>query len=72
MAVCLPVHRSNEPEREELEKLPVRLVEMLHMADRQCYLLLPSRNPDDESFICGSAVMRKVFERLGKPFATIR
>src|SRR6516162_11141230 len=65
MAVCLPVQRSNEPEREELEKLPVRLVEMLHMADRQCYLVLPSRNLDNESFICGCAVMRKVFECLG-------
>src|SRR6516164_9080942 len=65
MTVCLPVQRSHEPEREELEKLPVRLVEMLHMADRQCYLVLPSRNLDDESFICGCAVMRKVFERLG-------
>jgi hypothetical protein len=34
MTVCLPVQRSNEPEREEFEKLPVSLVEMLHMADR--------------------------------------
>src|SRR6516162_7106994 len=65
MLVCLPVQRSNEPECEELEKLPVRVVEMLDMTDRQCYLVLPSRNLDDESFICGCAVMRKVFERLG-------
>src|SRR6516162_8924356 len=65
MTVCLPVQRSNEPECEEFEKLPVRLVEMLHMADRQCYLVFPSRHLDDESFICGCAVTRKVFERLG-------
>jgi hypothetical protein len=38
---------------------------MLHMADRQCYLILPSRNLDDESFICGCGVMRQVFQRLG-------
>src|SRR6516164_10631561 len=65
MAICLPMQGSNEPEREEFEKLPVRLVEMLHMADRQCYLVFPSRHLDDESFICGCAVTRKVFERLG-------
>src|SRR6516164_10665984 len=65
MTICLPVQRSHEPEREEFEKLPVGLVEMLHMADRQCYLVLPSRNLNDEGFICGCAVMRKVFERLG-------
>src|SRR6516165_2495890 len=65
MAICLPVQGSNEPEREEFEKLSVRLVEMLHMADRQCYLVLLPRSLDNESFICGCAVMRKVFERLG-------
>ena len=72
MAICLSVQGANEPEREEFKKLPVRLVEMMNMADRQCYLVVPAQNLDDESFICGSAVMRKVFERLGKPFATIR
>jgi hypothetical protein len=62
--VCRCRVRTNQ-EREEFEKLPVRVVEMLDMADRQCYLVLPSRNLDAENFICGCAVMRKVFERLG-------
>src|SRR6516165_8756601 len=65
MVVCLPVQRSNEPEREKFKKLPVRFVKILHMMDRQDYLVLPSRNLDDESFICSCAVMRKVFECLG-------
>src|SRR5215471_8143771 len=64
MAVCLLVQRSNEPECEEFEKLPVRLVEFLRMADSQGYLILVSRDLNNQSFICGCAITREVFERF--------
>src|SRR4029077_5386622 len=64
IAVRLLVQRSNEPECKELKKLPVRLVRFLHMADRQSYLVLPSRDLNDERLICGFAVTRQVVERL--------
>jgi hypothetical protein len=55
MAVCLPVQRANEPERDKFEKLPGWLVEFLHMSDNQGYLILVLRDLNDESFICGFA-----------------
>ena len=42
IAVCLLVQHSNEPEREKFKKLPVLLVELLHMTERQNYHILPS------------------------------
>src|SRR6516165_10298913 len=42
MAVCLPVQRADKPERDEFEKLPVRFIELMHMADGQSYLVLAS------------------------------
>ena len=63
--VRLLVQRANEPECEEFEKLLVRLVEFLHMADSQYYLILVPKGLEDERFISGSAVMRQVFERFG-------
>ena len=65
IAVCLLVQRSNEPERKKFEKLPVRLLEFLHPADRQNYLVCLSRDLCDESLICGSAITRQVVERFG-------
>ena len=59
------MQRSNEPEREKFEKLSAQLIEFLQMADRQNYLILLSRDLDDESLICGSAITRQVFERFG-------
>src|SRR6516164_10499076 len=64
MAVRLPVQRADKPGRDEFEKLPVRLIKLLHMADGQSYLILASRDINDESFICGFAVTREVFERF--------
>jgi hypothetical protein len=65
IAVCFLTQRSNEPEGDKFKKLPVWLVEFLHMADRQDYLILLSRDLNDESLICGSAITRQVFERFG-------
>jgi hypothetical protein len=65
IAICLLVQRSNEPERKEFEKLPVLLVEFLHMADSQDYLILLSRDLKGECLICGLAITRQVFERFG-------
>jgi hypothetical protein len=65
IVICLFVQRSNEPEREEFEKLPVLLVEFLHMADGQDYLILLSRDLNDEGLICGSAITGQIFERFG-------
>ena len=61
--IRLPVQRANEPECEEFEKLLVRLVEFLHMADSQYYLILVPKDLQDKRFISSSAVMRQVFER---------
>jgi hypothetical protein len=65
IAICLLVQRSNEPGREEFEKLSVLLVEFLHMADSQDYLILLSRDLKGECLICGLAITRQVFERFG-------
>ena len=59
------MQRSNEPEREEFEKLPVLLVEFLHMADRQDYLILLSRDLNDEGLIGDLALTHQVVERFG-------
>ena len=56
IAVCSLVQCSNEPERKKLEKLPARLVEFLHIADRQDYLILLSRDLTDKSLICRPAI----------------
>ena len=64
IAVCLLVQRSGEPECKKFKKLSVQLVEFLHMTDRQNYLIVLSRDLDDESLICGSAVARQVFKRF--------
>src|SRR5262249_47964437 len=63
--VRLRVQRSHEPECEELEKLLVRLVEFLHVAGSQYFLLLVRKDLEDERFISSSAVMHQVFERFG-------
>ena len=65
IAVCLLVQRPNETECKKFEKLPVWLVEFLQMADSQDYLILLSRDLNDESFICGSTITDQVFERFG-------
>ena len=65
IAVCFLVQRPYEPECKKFEKLPVGLVEFLQMADRQDYLILVSRDLNDESLICGSAITGQVFERFG-------
>jgi hypothetical protein len=65
IAVCLFVQRSNEPERNKFEKLPVRLLEFLHTPDRQNYLVTLSRDLCNESFICGPAITRQVVQRFG-------
>src|SRR5262249_22590172 len=61
----LRVQRSHEPECEELEKLLVRLVEFLHVADSQYYLVLVPKDLEEERFISRSAVMHQVVERFG-------
>jgi hypothetical protein len=43
----------------------VQLVEFLQMADSQDYLILLSRDLDDECLICGSAITGQVYERFG-------
>ena len=65
ISVCFLVQGSNEPQREKFKKLPVRLVEFLHMTDRQNCLILPSRDLNGECLICGLAITRQVFERFG-------
>jgi hypothetical protein len=65
IAVRLLVQHSNEPQREEFEKLPMQLVDFLHMADSQDYLVLLSGDLNDESLICGLAITGQVFERFG-------
>jgi hypothetical protein len=65
IAVCFLVQRTNEPKRKEFEKLSMRLVELLQMADSQDYFILLPRDLSDESLICGSAITRQVFERFG-------
>jgi hypothetical protein len=65
ISVCLLVQRSNEPERKKLEKLLVGLVELLHMVDHQDYLILSSRDLDDESLICRLAITGQGYERFG-------
>jgi hypothetical protein len=65
IAVCLLVQRPNEPECEKFEELPVWLVGILQMADSQDCLILPPRDLNDESLICGLAITRQVFERFG-------
>ena len=72
ITVCFLVQRSNEPEREEFEKLPVLLVEFLHMADSQDYLILLSRDLNDEGLICDLAITAPSCRALRRPFATTR
>jgi hypothetical protein len=62
------VQRPNEPERKKFEKLSVWLVGFLQMANSQDYLISLSRDLNDESLICGSAITRQVFERFGDPW----
>src|SRR5215472_258087 len=64
MTVCLLVQRSNEPECDEFEKLPVWLVEFLHMAESHGYLIFVPRDLNNQSFICGCAITREVLERF--------
>src|SRR5690348_11953440 len=64
MAIRVAVQCSNEPECNEFEKLPVRLVEFLHLTDSQDYFILKTRDLNDESIICGCAITREIFERF--------
>ena len=65
IAVCRLVQGSEEKEYEELEELLVWLVGLLQRTDSQDYLILVSRDFNDESFICGCAIARQVFKGFG-------
>jgi hypothetical protein len=65
IAFCLLAQRPKQPECKKFEKLPVQLVEILQMADSQDYLILPSRDLNDESLIRGPAITDQVLERFG-------
>src|SRR5215472_15810480 len=64
IAVCLLLQCSNKPERKKFEKLLMGFLELLHTTDRQDYLILVLQDLYDESFICGPAITRQVFERF--------
>jgi len=65
IAVRRFVQGSKEKECDEFEKLPVWLVGLLQRTDSQDYLILVSRDFNDESFICGCAIARQVFKGFG-------
>jgi hypothetical protein len=65
IAVRLLLQCVNEPEREKFEELSVWFAGIVQMTDLQDYLVPLSRDLNDESLICGSAITGQVFERFG-------